>query len=80
LALWQAANKFLHAKEVNTATLPDSIKAWRSELATLTAEHDAEYEKLKQYRKEVKDLDTVRRQAEKAMEPEQRQKIKEKEL
>ncbi|MCD7803135.1 MAG: hypothetical protein LUH09_09630 [Clostridiales bacterium] len=67
LSLWQAANKFLHAKEVDVSTLPDSIKAWQAELATLTAEHDAEYEKLKRYREEVKELDSVRRQAEAAM-------------
>ncbi len=73
LALWQAANKFLHTKEVDVSTLPDSIRAWQAELATLTTEHDAEYEKLKQYRKEVKDLDTVRRQAEKVVMPEQSQ-------
>ncbi|MCD7918902.1 MAG: MobA/MobL family protein [Clostridiales bacterium] len=71
LVLWQAANKFLHARKVDTATLPDSIKAWQTELAALTAEHDAEYEKLKQYREEVRELDSVRRQAEKAMTPKQ---------
>ncbi|MCD8008101.1 MAG: hypothetical protein LUF68_04090 [Clostridiales bacterium] len=76
LSLWQAANKFLHAKEVNMATLPDSIKTWQAELATLTAERDAEYEKLTQYRKEVKELDSVHRQAEKAMVPEQSQSRK----
>lgn len=62
---------FYTRKKVDVSTLPDSIRAWQAELATLTAEHDAEYETLKQYRKEVKDLDTVRRQAEKAMTPEQ---------
>lgn len=76
LSLWQTANKFLHAKEVDVSTLPDSIKAWQSELAMLTAEHDAEYEKLKQCREEVKELDSVRKQAEKAMTPEQSQSKK----
>ena len=60
LTLWDAANRYLHAK------LPEGAKAltvskWEAEYAALQAKRDSEYNKLKEVRAEVGELQKIRK-------------------
>ncbi len=67
LALWGAASRFLHGKAADLSSLPDQMKDWQRELTSLTAEHDQEYARLKEYRAETKELDSVRRKVDQVL-------------
>ena len=60
LALWDAANRYLHAKlPKETKTLP--IVEWEQEYAALKEQRDGEYGKLKEARAEVGELQKIRK-------------------
>ena len=72
LTIWNAANRFLHAN------LPEGVKSlpiakWEKELAALTAENKDEYEKLKESRAEVAELQKIRRYVDVALKAETQQ-------
>ena len=75
LALWDAANRYLHAKlPKETKTLP--IAEWEQEYADLKEQRDGEYGKLKEARAEVGELQKIRKCVEiarRADQPEQTQ-------
>ncbi len=73
LSLWNAANRYLHAKHIAPDSLPEKLKEWQMELADLSAAHKEQLEEMKECREEVKKLDAVHRQVEKALAPEQEQ-------
>ena len=64
LAMWEAANRDLRANLPDMKLTP---KAWRSELAKLTAEDKGEYAKLKERRAEVAELQKIRRYVDAAL-------------
>lgn len=71
LALWNAANRYLRA---NAPDMKLTVKAWEVKLAELTVLNKGEYEKLKEGRAEVAELQKVRRYvdiAQKADQPKQ---------
>ncbi|MCD8150473.1 MAG: MobA/MobL family protein [Clostridiales bacterium] len=78
LTLWNTANRFLHAKGISPADLPEQIAKWQEELNTLSEAHDLEYSDLKQYREKVKELDKIHRQVTKALAPEPEQSARKK--
>ena len=60
LALWDAANRYLHAKlPKETKTLP--ISEWEQEYADLKTQRDSDYTKLKDTRTNVSELQKIRR-------------------
>ena len=60
LTLWDAANRYLHAKlPKETKTLP--IVEWEQEYAALKEQRDGEYGKLKEARAEVGELQKIRK-------------------
>ena len=60
LALWDAANRYLHAKlPKETKTLP--IAEWEQEYADIKTQRDTDYTKLKAARTEVAELQKIRR-------------------
>ena len=60
LALWDAANRYLHAKlPKETKTLP--IAEWEQEYADLKTQRDSDYTKLKDTRAEVAELQKIRK-------------------
>ena len=72
LTIWNAANRFLHAN------LPEGVKSlpiakWEKELAALNAENKDEYEKLKESRAEVAELQKIRRYVDVALKAETQQ-------
>ena len=70
LALWDAANRYLHAKlPKETKTLP--IAEWEQEYADLKEQRDGEYGKLKEARAEVGELQKIRRCVDIALKAEQ---------
>ena len=75
LTLWDAANRYLHANlPEGTKSLP--ISEWKKEYATLKAQNETEYAKLKETRAEVAELQKIRRCVDialKAEQPEQTQ-------
>ncbi len=73
LAIWDAANRYLRANLPDMKLTP---KAWQTELATLTAENEAEYARLKAQREKVTELQKVRRYVDVAMKADTPQKAK----
>ena len=73
LAIWDAANRYLRANLPDMKLTP---KAWQTELAALTAENEAEYERLKAQREEVAELQKVRRYVDVALKADAPQKTK----
>ena len=75
LALWDAANRYLHAKlPKETKTLP--IAAWEQEYSDIKTQRDTDYTKLKAARAEVAELQKIRKCVDialKAEQPEQTQ-------
>ena len=75
LALWDAANRYLHAKlPKETKTLP--IAAWEQEYSDIKTQRDTDYTKLKAARVEVAELQKIRKCVDialKAEQPEQTQ-------
>ncbi len=75
LALWDAANRYLHANlPKGTKTLP--IAEWEQEYADLKTQRDSDYTKLKATRAEVAELQKIRKCVDialKAEQPEQTQ-------
>ena len=75
LALWDAANRYLHAKlPKETKTLP--IAAWEQEYSDIKTQRDTDYTKLKATRAEVAELQKIRKCVDialKAEQPEQTQ-------
>ncbi len=70
LTLWDAANRYLHAKlPKGTKTLP--IEEWEQEYAALKAEREGEYSKLKEARTEIGELQKIRRCMDIALKAEQ---------
>lgn len=69
LALWDAANRFLHAKKVDIPYLRASVKSWKAERDSLQTQHDVDYAKLKEERELVKELDQMHSLAEKILAP-----------
>lgn len=60
LTLWDAANRYLHAKlPKGTKTLP--IEEWEQEYAALKADREGEYSKLKEARTEIGELQKIRK-------------------
>ena len=75
LAIWDAANRYLRANLPDMKLTP---KAWQTELASLTAENEAEYARLKAQREEVTELQKVRRYVDVALKAAAPQKAKNK--
>ena len=74
LALWDAANRYLHAKlPKETKTLP--IAEWEQEYADLKEQRDGEYGKLKEARAEVGELQKIRKCVEIARRADQPEQI-----
>lgn len=74
LALWEAANRYLHAKlPKETKTLP--IAEWEQEYADLKEQRDGEYGKLKEARAEVGELQKIRKCVEIARRADQPEQI-----
>ena len=75
LALWDAASRYLHANlPEGTKSLP--ISEWKKEYATLKAQNETEYAKLKETSAEVAELQNIRKCveiAQRADQPEQTQ-------
>jgi hypothetical protein len=75
LALWDAASRYLHANlPEGTKGLP--ISEWKKEYATLKAQNETDYAKLKETRAEVAELQNIRKCveiAQRADQPEQTQ-------
>ena len=60
LALWDAASRYLHANlPEGTKSLP--ISEWKKEYATLKAQNETDYAKLKETRAEVAELQNIRK-------------------
>ena len=60
LALWDAANRYLHAKlPKETKTLP--IAEWEQEYSDIKTQRDTDYTKLKAARAEVAELQKIRK-------------------
>lgn len=79
LTIWNTANRFFHAKGISATDLPSKIAGWQAELNTLSEAHDLEYSELKEYREDIKKLDTVHCQVLKALNSEQELEGKKKE-
>ncbi len=74
LALWDAANRYLHAKlPKETKTLP--IAEWEQEYADLKEQRDGEYGMLKEARAEVGELQKIRKCVEIARRADQPEQI-----
>ena len=70
LALWDAANRYLHAKlPKETKTLP--IAEWEQEYSDIKTQRDTDYTKLKAARAEVGELQKIRRCVDIALKAEQ---------
>ena len=70
LALWDAANRYLHAKlPKETKTLP--IAEWEQEYSDIKTQRDTDYTKLKAARAEVAELQKIRKCVDIALKAEQ---------
>jgi hypothetical protein len=73
IILYESAERYLKQNMNGNSTLP--IKAWKSEAERLTAEKDTLYQEFYRLKEEVREVEIIRRNVERAVQDEQNRGI-----